>query len=115
VGPDNFPPLEAMSVGCPVIAADVPGAHEQYGESVMLFDPSNEEQLADCIARLWNDEGLRLSLVEKGFARAKQWTPTSYAEAMLVVIREFSSKARMWQYGDFRRASLPAAKSVRNG
>ena len=31
-GPENLPPLEAFGLGCPVIAADVPGASEQLAE-----------------------------------------------------------------------------------
>src|SRR5207249_4800394 len=30
-GPDNIPPLEAFALGCPVVAAAVPGSEEQLG------------------------------------------------------------------------------------
>jgi glycosyltransferase involved in cell wall biosynthesis len=52
-GPDNFPPLEAFVLGCPVIAADVPGAREQIGEAALLFDPSNPSDIAAKIESLW--------------------------------------------------------------
>ena len=37
-GPDNLPPLEAMALGCPVIAARVDGADEQIGDAGILVD-----------------------------------------------------------------------------
>jgi glycosyltransferase involved in cell wall biosynthesis len=102
VGPDNFPPLEAMSVGCPVIAAEVPGAREQYGDAVIYFNPTSEEQLAAEIKRLLDDPKLRATMVAKGRRRAEQWTPLNYAETMVGVLEEFALTARMWEHCDFQ-------------
>lgn len=55
LGPDNFPPLEAMSVGCPVITTDIPGAREAYGDAAIFFSPTNENHLAECIKALLDD------------------------------------------------------------
>lgn len=104
VGPDNFPPLEAMSVGCPVITADVPGAREQYGDAVMFFDWTDEVQLAECIKRLIEDADLRQSLIEKGLKRASLWTPLNYANSMVDVLEEFSGIARLWERCDYSAA-----------
>ena len=41
-GPENMPPLEAFGLGCPVIAADVPGASEQLGDAAIRVNPSDE-------------------------------------------------------------------------
>ena len=38
-GPENLPPLEAMALGCPVVAADVPGAREQLGDAALRVPP----------------------------------------------------------------------------
>jgi glycosyltransferase involved in cell wall biosynthesis len=35
-GAENLPPLEAFALGCPVIAADMPGAREQLGDAAIL-------------------------------------------------------------------------------
>ena len=101
VGPDNFPPLEAMSVGCPVITADVAGAREQYGEAAMFFERTNEAQLAECIKRLLDDAELRKTLVAKGLQRAAQWTPLDYANSVLKILDEFALIARAWEHCDF--------------
>ena len=46
VGPDNLPPLEAMSHGARVIVGDIPGAREQLREFATFFDPLDSSQLA---------------------------------------------------------------------
>ncbi|MFM6269445.1 MAG: glycosyltransferase, partial [Dolichospermum sp.] len=38
-GPDNLPPLEAMALGCPVIASKVSGSEEQLGNNALLVNP----------------------------------------------------------------------------
>jgi glycosyltransferase involved in cell wall biosynthesis len=105
VGPDNFPPLEAMSLGCPVIAAEVSAAREQYGDAVLPFDPMSEEQLAQRIGQLLDDASLRATLVERGAARAARWRPNDYAHAMVGVLEEFARLARTWEGAGFK-ASL---------
>jgi glycosyltransferase involved in cell wall biosynthesis len=51
-GPDNLPPLEAISHGIPALVADVPGAREQYGDSVDYFDPFEPLSIAAAIENL---------------------------------------------------------------
>jgi len=95
-GPDNFPPLEAFSLGCPVIASRLEGSDEQLGDNALLFDPLDEEQLAARIFQLHGDPALRLNLIEKGYARAKSWTARDYIEGLLRIVDEFAKLSRSW-------------------
>src|SRR5947207_15976216 len=63
-GPENLPPLEAMALGCPVIASNVAGAEEQLGDAALLFDPKDESQLARAIYDLCTSIELRERLIE---------------------------------------------------
>lgn len=38
-GPTNMPPMEAVELGCPVIATDLAGHREQLGEAAIYIDP----------------------------------------------------------------------------
>ncbi len=49
IGPDNLPPLEALSFGCKTVVADIPGAREQFGEFATYFNPHCVEDLVDKI------------------------------------------------------------------
>src|ERR1700758_5655678 len=61
-GPENFPPLEAFALGCPVVAGSIPGAHEQMGDAAILVDPTSHELWSDAVARVLQDKELRATL-----------------------------------------------------
>jgi glycosyltransferase involved in cell wall biosynthesis len=60
---ENFPHtvVEALAVGCPVIATSVGGVPEvvRDGENGLLVAPGDSQALAQAIARLLSDEALR--------------------------------------------------------
>ena len=85
-GPDNLPPLEAMALGCPVIAARVDGAEEQLGDAAMLVDPLNPRDYAEAVRALREDPVRADLLVERGRERARRWTATHYARSVFELI-----------------------------
>lgn len=95
-GPENLPPLEAFALGCPVVAADVPGAAEQLGEAALLFDPLNPEDMAAKIHMLLAQPELRDNLREKGMRRAAAWTVDDFASGMIQLFNEFAGYRRSW-------------------
>lgn len=95
-GPDNIPPLEAFSLGCPVIASDVPGACEQLGDAALLFDPKHPQSLVQALTRLSGDPVLRETLVNNGLRRAASRTPEKYVEAVIKVVDDFAAVRRCW-------------------
>ena len=48
----GIPMLEALSLGCPVLAADVPALREVGGDAVSYADPGHVDSLADGIGRV---------------------------------------------------------------
>lgn len=95
-GPDNIPPLEAFALGCPVIASQVEGAREQYGNAALTVDASNPEDIGNAILKLHIDTNLRDTLVAAGFTRAKKWTSFEYVREVLKLFDEFSAVRRNW-------------------
>lgn len=65
----GLPMLEAMKIGCPVVAADRPYAHEICGDAAVYFDPNDPEDIAQALVRLDRDKDIRKELIEKGRAR----------------------------------------------
>jgi glycosyltransferase involved in cell wall biosynthesis len=97
-GPDNLPPLEAMALGCPVIASKVAGAEEQLGDAALLFDlQSTEQSAALAIKRLWDDPSLGQSLISRGLKRAYSWTPKDYGKRIFSILDEFEVTRRCWE------------------
>jgi hypothetical protein len=99
-GPENLPPLEAFALGCPVAAADVPGAREQLKEAAVLFNPTDPADMAEKIRMLHSDARLRTELRANGYARAEAWTARDFALGMLALFDEFSTHRRCWPEGD---------------
>ena len=85
-GPDNLPPLEAMALGCPVIAARVSGAQEQLGDAAILVDPLDATGFATAVRTLRNDPVRRDTMIARGRARAEGWTAAQYASAVFALI-----------------------------
>lgn len=95
-GPDNIPPLEAFALGCPVIAAQVPGAEEQMGDAALLFNPADDIQLAATIKKLYADPSLRETLIQRGKLRAHAMTADGYIRGFFKIVEEFQAIRRCW-------------------
>jgi glycosyltransferase involved in cell wall biosynthesis len=96
-GPDNLPPLEAMALGCPVIAANVSGAAEQLGDAALLVDPKQPEEIAATINSLVTDSMLRQNLIDSGLKRANQWTAKDYIQEIFAMLDDFEAIRHCWE------------------
>ncbi|WP_058557261.1 glycosyltransferase family 1 protein [Thiohalocapsa sp. ML1] len=79
----GIPVLEAMAAGTPVCAADTSSIPEVVGDAGLLFDPADPAAIAAAMARLLEDRDLRQQLIERGLARAQQFTWDRAAAAVL--------------------------------
>jgi len=95
-GPDNLPPLEAFALGCPVIAARIPGAEEQLSDAALFVDPKNPEEIAHAIYQLYSDKKLHDKITQKGFLRAAEWRRGDYIRAVFSLLDEFECIRRCW-------------------
>lgn len=67
------PVLEAMSLGCPVIAADVTAVPEVVGDSGILLSPDDLPGWTEAMSKLCADEALRDELSLRGLERAAEF------------------------------------------
>jgi len=99
-GPENLPPLEAFSLGCPVIASCVNGASEQFGEAALLVTPASTNEIALAIKSLLDDQQLRQTLITRGFEQIKNASSDDYVKRVFTLLDEFSMIRRTWGNGD---------------
>ena len=59
---------------------------EQVGDSGLLFDPNNENDIADKIIKLLDDESLRTKIVNSGFNKIKAYSDLNYNEKLVHLI-----------------------------
>jgi glycosyltransferase involved in cell wall biosynthesis len=95
-GPENLPPLEAFALGCPVIAANVAGSHEQLGDAALLVNPTDVNGIASAIKTLHDDSDLSSTLVTRGLKRAKSWTGHDFVKRVFCMLDEFEKIRRCW-------------------
>ena len=79
----GFPVLEAMACGSPVITSQVSSLPEVVGNAAILVSPSDQKQIEDSILKLFNDENLRLKLIQKGLKQSSLYTFKRGAEQIL--------------------------------
>lgn len=84
----GLPPLEAMACGAPVITSRIPTIVETVGETAVLVDPLNVEELASSIVRVWSDEKLRAQLSQAGLRQAGQFSWAKTAKLTLGVYHQ---------------------------
>ena len=84
----GLPILEAMSCGAPVITSDTSSMPEVAGDAAVLINPTDVDELGEALKRVIENEGLRLSLREKGLARAGTFSWERCARETLDVYRK---------------------------
>lgn len=68
------PALEAMSLGCPVIASNVTAVPEVVGEAGVLLDPDDLEGWREMMSKVLADGQLRDELSSRGSERSRMFT-----------------------------------------
>lgn len=70
----GMPIIEAMSVGTPVITSSISSMAEAAGGAALVVDPRDPLSIAEAMERVYADQTLRQELVEKGYARARDFS-----------------------------------------
>lgn len=70
----GLPPLEAISFGVPVVCSNNSSLPEILGDAANYFDGEDEKDMAEKIKSTMENENLRKSLIEKGFAKVKNYS-----------------------------------------
>lgn len=79
----GLPPLEAMSLGCPVVASDAASIPEVCGDAAIYFDPASVTDMAATITRIVDDAALRADLRRRGTLRFATFTWDAAAQQLL--------------------------------
>jgi len=78
----GLPALEAMRMGCPVLASQSGGLAQVCGSAALAVDPQDMTNLIAGIARILSDDGLRSDLVSAGHAQALCFTSEVYIKRL---------------------------------
>lgn len=70
----GIPPLEAMAIGCPVIASSASSIPEVCGDAALYFDPKSQLSFIKAINFYLSNPHIRKDLISKGFLNANKFT-----------------------------------------
>jgi glycosyltransferase involved in cell wall biosynthesis len=68
-GPTNIPPIEAFSLGVPVLYSELPELTDIYSDAVLLLDLNNPESMANHLLELISNPDLRQQLIQSGYEK----------------------------------------------
>ena len=88
----GLPVLEAMTLGAPVIASNSTSIPEIVGDSGILVDPYNEEDIFKGLLELATSQGRYLELKEKALARSKHF---SWKSSILELLEVYGKMVKM--------------------
>lgn len=83
----GMPPIEAMSLGVPVITSKISSMVEVAGEAAIVVDPFDVDSISRAMEKVHTDPVLRADLIRKGLARAKTFSWAKAADAYIDLIR----------------------------
>lgn len=90
----GLPVLEAMACGVPVAASNATSVPEVVGDAGLLFNPNDTEDIANSVYRLLTDKILKAKMIEKGFARVKEFSWEKTARETIKILTDVSGKGR---------------------
>lgn len=85
-------PLEAMAMGCPVVASDCTAIPEVVGDAGILVAPENAEGFADGVLKIHDDAKLRGEFIARGFEQIKSFSWENSAKRMLELFNMVAGK-----------------------
>lgn len=86
----GYPPLEAMSVGTPVLSSDAPALQEVLAAGVEFFERGSAESLREKLETLISNASRRSELAAAGRARARFFATEESPRRLLEIYRRFS-------------------------
>lgn len=84
----GLPVVEGMASGTPVMASNRSSLPELVGDEASLADPEDVEAMAERMDVLVNDRPLRERIIQRGLAKAREFTWERAAEETLRLYRE---------------------------
>ena len=84
----GIPPLEAMSLGCPVACSRSSSIPEVVGDAAALFEPTSIDDMQHTLEAVLDAPSHAAQLVDRGRRRAGQFSWQRCAEATATIYRE---------------------------
>jgi glycosyltransferase involved in cell wall biosynthesis len=88
----GLPAVEAMALGCPVIASSTPCLPEVCGAAALYADPDDIAGWVNAIRRVKSNAQLRRRMIDEGYARSHTFSWRRIAETYLSLMAEVDNR-----------------------
>lgn len=95
-GPTNLPPLEAFSLGVPVLYPDKNGLRDQVGDAALLMDLDDPQSMADHLNNLITKPELQEEMIRRGYKRLNEYSDEARVKVLESVLRDFQRRRICW-------------------
>lgn len=93
----GLPMAEAMACGVPVVASDIPVAHEVCGDSALYYRLGDAADLAEKLHRVLTDTAAQVAMTQAGQERAGRFSWPAAAELTLRLLKEDARRGALGQ------------------
>ncbi len=87
----GMPPIEAMSLGIPVLTSKISSMAEVAGGAALLVDPFDIEDISRAMETLVFNDEVRTDLIKKGYERAKVFSWPLAASQCLQLLHSYTA------------------------
>ena len=70
----GLPPLEAMTLGTPVVSSNASCMPEILGNAPIYFDPANTDDMAQKIDEVITNDSLRNEMIARGYKQVAKYS-----------------------------------------
>lgn len=88
IGPTNIPPMEALTLGCPLICSNAYAMPEQVGNAALLIDPKSPKDIADKIKVIDSEADVADKLIKEGKKIIKKYGQKEFSIKLESYIKE---------------------------
>ena len=88
----GLPVLEAMALGTPVITSNVSSLPEISGQATLLINPEKEQDIANALKKIVNNDKLREAMKKRGLLQANRFSWERCASETLKVYESMNRK-----------------------
>jgi glycosyltransferase involved in cell wall biosynthesis len=96
-GPTNIPPLEAFSLGVPVLYSKIEGLIDQVGDAALLMDLEDPMSMATHLNNLIDNDNLRNSLISNGFSLIAELSDEKRLKTLEDILKSYQSRRLCWE------------------
>jgi len=86
IGPTNIPPMEALTLGSPLICSNAYGMPKQVDGAALLIDPKDPKDIANKISMIASDVDVAIRCIDRGYQVIHKYSQEDFNKKLEEII-----------------------------